>query len=64
MECTHFKKSNLLKRLIGIKGYCTFHKTTIKQYKKVNYHPYVCCRGTNGVEFENCAVQLRLTDDT
>lgn len=59
MECTHFKKANFLKRLTGIQGYCAYHKTNIKEYRRTNYYPFVCCKGVNGEDFKECNIQLR-----
>jgi hypothetical protein len=61
MECSHFKKANFCKRLMGVEGYCIFHQTNIKQCIKINYSPYICCKANNGETFKDCAVQLRIS---
>jgi hypothetical protein len=61
MECSYYRKAKFLKRFIGIQGYCTFHKIDIKICNKASYYPYICCKGAKGEEFNNCAVQLRIT---
>lgn len=61
MHCVYFERSKFLIRLIGIQGYCTFLKADIKKCTKVGYPPYICCKSSNGIVFDSCAVQLRMT---
>lgn len=61
MECSYFKKANFFKRLLGSQGYCTFHQADIKQSSKITYHPYICCKGTNGEVFNDCPIQFRMS---
>ncbi|NTV89641.1 MAG: hypothetical protein HGA22_04665 [Clostridiales bacterium] len=59
MECTSYRKAGLFKRLRGIKGYCTSKETDIRQCSRINYPPYVCCRGTNGELHEGCVEKIK-----
>lgn len=62
MDCIHYRKVNFLKRLIGIKGYCAFRKTYIKEYIRICYYPYVYCKGINGEEYSNCDNTLYVSE--
>jgi hypothetical protein len=62
MECKYFQKSKLLKRVSGIKGYCTLYKIDIKEHKRMCYYPYVCCKGINGEEVKCRDIELRCND--
>jgi len=61
MDCMYHQKVPFFKYMIGLRGYCKLHKTYIKKYTKMSYHPYVCCKGAHGELFNNCATQLRVS---
>ncbi len=59
MECSNFKKAGFIDRLKGIKGYCAYRGANITQYNKINFPPYIYCKGSSGEKFEDCAVQIK-----
>jgi hypothetical protein len=60
MDCTHFKKAKFIKRIMGIQGYCTLHDIEITNYNKIQYHPYIYCKGQNGEILKDCDIELRM----
>lgn len=58
MDCKYFKRSKLIKRIMGIDGYCTIHKFEISLCNKIHYYPYVYCKDKDGKIIENCAREI------
>ena len=59
MDCIYIKKSTFLKRIFGIHGYCSYHKTNIKKYRKLSYYPYFFCKNAAGEELIDCKPHLK-----
>ncbi|AEY68032.1 hypothetical protein Clo1100_3921 [Clostridium sp. BNL1100] len=58
MNCRHFEKAKLIKRVKGVQGYCNLHKIDILNYHKINYSPYFKCKSKNGKSYEGCSGEI------